>query len=396
MDFETRQQQLFALRELLTELPVEGARMLFEAGHLQADIERLDYLDPLTGLPNRYWLEQRVRQARRAQEYGTVALVDLDHFKIVNDRLGHAAGDQLLIRFGDELRASLPKACEICRVGGDEFVIWMKGISASDAKHLLEVANTRFGESLLVADLQGLTASFSAGVTPFRGISTDEVLKACDVALYAAKNAGRGTVTVFEEDHRDIVTRRRELAAAVLVLQQQLRVAQLEGRTDALTGLYNRRALDEILDAERAPEAVTSSGAMVAFIDIDHFGEVNHRYGDHAGDDILRQVAEGIRSSLRPDDLLFRKGGEEFIAVLLDHAGEDASAWGERIRLAIEYLGIPHASSSTAPVITVTVGVAAGGSSHTVRKLMYAAGEQVMAAKRLGQRNRVHVASPPI
>ena len=207
--------------------------------------------------------------------------------------------------------------------------------------------------------------------------------------MYAAKARGRDRVVVFDEETRSIATKRRELASAVIELQERNRALYDEARTDALTGLRNRKALDEVL------EIVVGSGspwtdAAVAFIDIDHFGAVNKLYGDPGGDRALRAVADEIRRLTREEDLVFRKGGEELVVILPGVTGEQARAAAERIRSGVEALAIPHAGSSVAPVVTVTVGLATGGRGQQVAQLVNVASEQAMRAKVQSQRNRVH------
>lgn len=158
---------------------------------------------------------------------------------------------------------------------------------------------------------------------------------------------------------------------------------------DALTGLHNRLALDELLRLELGPD--TWARAAVAFVDIDHFGPYNKFYGDTGGDAALRAVAQALQRSLRDSDLLFRKGGEEFVALLPEVDEASAAAAGERLRASVEALAMPHAGSTTAHTLTVTVGVSVGEKGVTVHSLMQHAGDLVMSAKVSGQRNRVHL-----
>jgi len=104
----------------------------------------------------------------------------------------------------------------------------------------------------------------------------------------------------------------------------------------------------------------------------------------------LRAVADEIRRLTREEDLVFRKGGEELVVILPGVTGEQARAAAERIRSGVEALAIPHAGSSVAPVVTVTVGLATGGRGQQVAQLVNVASEQAMRAKVQSQRNRVH------
>lgn len=160
---------------------------------------------------------------------------------------------------------------------------------------------------------------------------------------------------------------------------------------DALTGLRNRLALDEVLPLTLGPGRETWPRAAVAFIDIDHFGRYNKLHSDAGGDEALRRIASALQHSLRDSDLLFRKGGEEFVALLPDVDPAAAAAAAERLRAAVEALAIPHAGSVTAPVLTVTVGVASGAAADSIDALMKQAADLVMAAKLDGRRNRLHI-----
>ena len=197
-------------------------------------------------------------------------------------------------------------------------------------------------------------------------------------------------MVAFDDDTRRIVATRRDLVTTVAELQQRNRALREEARTDALTGLRNRLALDELLHAVAGDGDRRVQRAAVAFIDVDHFGNFNHVHGDAAGDDALRTVAHAIRGCAREADLVFRKGGEEFVVVLPDADGDAAAAAAERIRGAVERLALAHEASPDAGVVTVTIGVASGPPGATLRQLLEAAAEKAMAAKVGGQRNRVH------
>lgn len=168
---------------------------------LQQQLQALVMEDPLTGLHNRRHLFQAgpqwVERARRGGATLAVALIDLDHFKSVNDRHGHDAGDQVLRAFAAQLRRCLRSADLCCRYGGEEFVAVWPGLRADKAAARLqslqrEVAGLRFtgaaGESFGI--------SFSAGVAdvPADGQTLPALLAAADAALYRAKAAGRSRI----------------------------------------------------------------------------------------------------------------------------------------------------------------------------------------------------------
>jgi len=158
--------------------------------------------DPLTGLPNRPLMADRAEQALRiaARTNGHVGLlfVDLDRFKIVNDTLGHAAGDELICQVADRIGGCLRSSDTLARLGGDEFVVLLPDIAdVVDAT----TAATRIVEALrepLEFDGRQLFVSCSAGVavSPHHGTTYSELLQHADAAMYEAKDQGRNTVEI--------------------------------------------------------------------------------------------------------------------------------------------------------------------------------------------------------
>ena len=160
---------------------------------------------------------------------------------------------------------------------------------------------------------------------------------------------------------------------------------ELEARTDALAGLPNLRALTE---AERLL-ADASYSVGVAFIDLDLFGDYNKRYGDTAGDRCLQAVATALSASLRAEDRVSRKGGEEFVALLPGADPARATTAAERLRQAVESLGFAHAGTPSGRV-TTTVGVAVADSTSGPAGARERAAVLAFAAKKRGDRNGVH------
>ncbi len=349
--------------------------------------------DDLTDLSNRMVMHDTLVAALQAGVQGVVVTLDLDNFKYFNDRHGHRVGDELLRHVAARLRATLSAATCLARSGGDQFVAFLPGMTLADALRTAQDCVDAMREPAALASGSEIV-TVSAGVATLAGQTVDEVWRACDAALHAAKARGRDRVVAFDDDTRHIVASRRDLASTVMELQERNRALREEARTDALTGLRNRLALDEALQAVPGENDRRQQRAAIAFIDVDHFGNYNHVHGDAAGDDALRAVAGAIRASAREADFVFRKGGEEFVVVLqgaLDAADNAAAvAAAERIRSAVQDLALSHAASSVADVVTVTIGVASGPPGTSLRQLLEAAAEKAMAAKVSDQRNRVH------
>jgi diguanylate cyclase (GGDEF)-like protein/PAS domain S-box-containing protein len=161
--------------------------------------------DPLTGLFNRRYLEEtlprEMHRARRARSPLCVAMLDLDDFKRFNDSYGHDAGDALLRELGRLLRGKLRKSDISCRYGGEEFVLVLPDSSIADAEQRVEQIRTQIKELQIPHGELLLTAlTVSAGVAQADDHIADpaELLRAADMAMYAAKNAGRDRVVVYQ------------------------------------------------------------------------------------------------------------------------------------------------------------------------------------------------------
>lgn len=166
---------------------------------------------------------------------------------------------------------------------------------------------------------------------------------------------------------------------------------------DSLTGLANRRFFDNMLDRWWRGSARGSLFLSLLMIDVDHFKEYNDRYGHPSGDGVLAAIAQAIDGVVRPADVPARYGGEEFAVILPSTGAADAARVAERLRAAIEALGVPHGGNE-AGVVTVSIGIAciAPLRSDVVApaRLITAADDALYDAKHLG-RNRVVVSIAP-
>ena len=203
---------LLLLRDITDRRQAETALQTANA-HLQAQLaenlilqERLReeaIRDPLTGLYNRRFLHETLfRELAHATREGsplTVVIIDIDHFKRLNDRYGHQIGDLVLQALATLLRTTTRGEDVVCRYGGEEFVIVLPGASLVDAMVRVEVWRADFTRLNLSAEAGRLTATFSAGVADFpaAGRSGDDLIRAADQALYVAKGAGRNRVVAW-------------------------------------------------------------------------------------------------------------------------------------------------------------------------------------------------------
>ncbi len=173
-------------------------------------ILELAYYDPLTNLPNRRLLLDRLNQARiaasRNHVYGAVLLIDIDRFKSINDTRGHDMGDQVLMAVAQSLRSNLREMDTAARLGGDEFIVLIPdlGPNAENAMHALNLIADKLHKSISEpVNLNGIihTTTASVGITLFsdKTQGTNELLKEADLALYQAKAAGRNTIRFFND-----------------------------------------------------------------------------------------------------------------------------------------------------------------------------------------------------
>jgi len=198
-----------------------------EAKRAKETIERQASIDGLTGLPNRNLIMDRLGQmltsSRRGGRLFAVMFMDLDHFKAVNDALGHAAGDELLIRVAHRIRDAVRECDSVGRMGGDEFIVLLNDISA--AQDIIPIANKILAEvsrPLVVAERTLQTAA-SIGITvyPMDGDSVETLLKNADSAMYEAKKNGRNNYCFFTHKMQDEANRRHWIDSELMVALRQ-------------------------------------------------------------------------------------------------------------------------------------------------------------------------------
>ena len=189
----------------------------------EEEIAQLAFYDPLTGLPNRRLMKDRLHQAMalsaRAHREGALIFIDLDHFKDINDTLGHDQGDLLLQQVAQRLSACVREGDTVARLGGDEFVV-MLNADLRDAPEAAASQARSAAEKILVALSQPYAiagadhhSSASIGVALFSGHrdTVDELLKRADLAMYQAKSAGRNTLRFFDATVQQAMRQRATL-----------------------------------------------------------------------------------------------------------------------------------------------------------------------------------------
>jgi diguanylate cyclase (GGDEF)-like protein len=218
---------------------------------LEAQSSGLDiaYRDPLTGVGNRSLLELRVDETLASMEAGRVASVtilflDLDRFKVINDTLGHATGDELLRIVCSRLQSSLRSCDTLARMGGDEFAILIpvsteREVASALATRIIDLIQRTY---LIDGQVMNVGASIGIAVAPRDGRTREELLKNADLALYHSKAAGRGVFHFFEPAMAEKAERRRaleiDLRKALVLRQFELHYQpQIHAVSRAILGL---------------------------------------------------------------------------------------------------------------------------------------------------------------
>lgn len=208
--FETRSESNGVVRDMLAEyvpdLRPDGsvagvytlATDITPFKQVERELDQLSRVDPLTGLPNRRQFESRLADAiartRRNERTMALMFLDLDHFKQVNDSMGHAAGDVVLRAFADRVRGAIRETDQLCRLAGDEFVLIIENLHAPQEAALVAEKVLAVVKAPLTLQGQDLQLSTSIGIACHDGGAEGDValLGRADNALYAAKAAGRG------------------------------------------------------------------------------------------------------------------------------------------------------------------------------------------------------------
>jgi diguanylate cyclase (GGDEF)-like protein len=204
--------------------------------------------DSLTGLPNRFLfndrLEQTIKQALRDNTKIAVLFIDLDHFKGINDSMGHKVGDELLVEVAKRLRNEIRQTDTLARLGGDEFSIVMNQVSNNDSiveitQNLLKIMNTPIelrDQSFYV------TLSIGVAVYPDDGDTPEELLKNADAAMYHAKDDGRNTYQFYTQAMTEKAFERIAMESSFRdALQKEEFIVhyqpQINAKTESITGL---------------------------------------------------------------------------------------------------------------------------------------------------------------
>jgi diguanylate cyclase (GGDEF)-like protein/PAS domain S-box-containing protein len=200
-----------ALRSIGALLDITAAK------RVEDDLRWAAYHDPLTRLPNRKFfaekLEAALADAAANASCVAVTVIDVDGFKLINDSLGHAAGDTVLKMVATRLQSNLPGDATVARLGGDEFAVILPGLAPADACALTMTRILDGVGDVLTIDESVMSISVSAGAAmwPMDGETAEDILKSADLALYAAKAEGSGAARGFKPAMREAIESRKTM-----------------------------------------------------------------------------------------------------------------------------------------------------------------------------------------
>jgi len=278
-------------------------------------LEHLATHDQLTHLPNRYLMEtelnQRINAAKRFEEQLAILFIDLDHFKVINDTMGHEHGDILLQKVAKRLSAQLRDYDTVARFGGDEFVLLMPQIR--DTTEIAAVADKIIREFSNVFHLNKqqafVTASVGISLYPDDGTTVGELLQNADAAMYRAKDAGRDRYCFFTQIMNDELRRHQ-------LITSELRISL--ARQDF--SLYYQPLVDAQSGSIKCCEAlirwISADGETISpaeFIPVAEKSELINRIGEWVINESCRQKAEWKEKGLAGIRIDINLSGKQFL-----------------------------------------------------------------------------------
>ena len=209
----------------------------------QEKLEHLAKHDAVTNLPNRLLMNDRLLQmmlgAQRSKSIVAVVLVDLDHFKLINDTFGHNRGDQLLQTMAHRMQACVRESDTVVRLGGDEFVLLLSGAGRGEAMSqvAMRVLQAISRPSLIEGREISVSCSLGVSIFPRDGRDVQTLLKNADTAMYKAKELGRNNFQFFSSDMNTVITERLELQTRLReAMEREQFVLLYQPKVDLISG----------------------------------------------------------------------------------------------------------------------------------------------------------------
>ncbi|MGM1052605.1 MAG: EAL domain-containing protein [Pseudomonadota bacterium] len=278
-------------------------------------VRRLAYYDALTRLPNRRLLEDRlglaIRHAHRQQQRLAVIFIDLDHFKQVNDTLGHAVGDELLLQVAQRLQARLREDDTLARLGGDEFLALLPELDGIEevtrvARRLIDAISRPFE---VLGNTFRMGCSLGISLYPEDGTTADTLVRSADTAMYRAKREGRNTYRLFRAEMNDH-------DSCLLALESALRdtVESGEGLAVHYQPLISRDS-GEVEGAEalvRWEHPEFGSVSPATFIPMAERSGLIIPLGHRVMEQVAEQLSEWLKAGLNPPRVAVNLSASQF------------------------------------------------------------------------------------
>ncbi len=311
------------------------------------------HTDALTNLANRRAFDRELKRAYRASiDHVTptlVMMIDVDHFKALNDTYGHQAGDEVLHGIGRVLREQIPDDHVVARYGGEEFAVIFSNATIDEVDVIIERARHGIGEEIYRSDGLELHVTASAGVAEFRsGETAAALIGRADEALYASKELGRDC-THFHDGSKIMLLDRRDRVTPKTIREQPAPPAYDVGISSPEVFSSNlRRRLSDWRSG--------GTPLCVLFVQIDNLETVRQRQGDENCDAMLRALTLTLKASMREIDHAARFEGEALSLLLPGTTFHGAVNVAERLRATAARCELPKRYDLRH--FTVSIGVA--------------------------------------
>ena len=407
------------LEERNTELQSIVTRLEKSREHIQQQNKELHFFatrDPMTGCLNRRafseQFEKIFNKARKENTELPCIMVDLDHFKLVNDNYGHATGDIIIIMLGDILKTSTRKTDLVARYGGEEFCLVLPGQTMDEAFTVAERIRLRMKNETIKRFDEGPHVTASIGIASiFDKVKNPEALNnLADQALYIAKESGRNRVVRWTTDSvnetdtsvtgqsipskpegndvEDLQHRINELESIASQFSAELEHSK---SYDNLTGLPN-----QILFYDRIQQSIErglrhDQVVSVLIIDIEMFSQINTTLGRTIGDQLLKEVARRLNNIFRKTDgitrlTISRFGGDEFAVLLTDLTQEQQVTWA--VKRLLDVLNQPTEIEGNTIHLSCRVGASLyPNDASNVDELL----SHAMTAKQYGKKHQIEL-----
>lgn len=365
-------------------------------GHLRRAAQ-LPVRNPLTGLPGNMLLKAELQRLLDQQRHFCLLYIDLDNFKAFNDVYGFARGDQAIHTLANVLTSTADEADFVGHIGGDDFAIIHHGsaieqlcqrlIQAFDQqiRHLYEPDDLERG-SIESYDRHGVVRSFSLLSISIAVISTawrdfttvDEMSKIAAELKRAAKAIPQSNYQ-FDRYHQPVASRLAVSPSADRLHAGSAALQPLDSHVEHPTGLRH------VYEFWPSMEARFNAGNIgsIAVLDVDDFRSINAQFTHHIGNQVLKQIADVLRTHCRPEDIIAHYGGEEFALIFAATPVAEAFAICEQIRLAIAQTD--WSTINPELVVTISAGVADHQGRNSSDAILAAAELRLHEAKMSGK-----------